>query len=63
MEDANSASLRQQLENIEDFLKEQKETVTEYEEMLVRKLIDKVTIYDDHLAFEFQSGLEIEVDA
>ena len=61
MEDANSASLRQQLETIEDFLNEQQEAVTEYDEMLVRKLIDKVTVYDDHLAFEFKSGIEMDV--
>ena len=61
MEDANSASLRQQLETIEDFLNEQQEAVTEYDEMLVRKLIDKVTVYDDHLAFEFKSGIERDV--
>ncbi len=63
MEDANNTGLRQQLKTIEDFLDEQQEAVTEYDEMLVRKLIDKVIIYDDHMAFEFKSGLEIDVDA
>ena len=63
MEDANNAGLRQQLKTIEDFLDEQQEAVTEYDEMLVRKLIDKVIIYDDHMAFEFKSGLEMAVEA
>ena len=35
--------------------------VTEYDEGLVRQLIEKITVYDDHLAFEFKSGLETEV--
>ena len=35
--------------------------VTEIDERLVRQLIEKITVYDDHLAFEFKSGLETEV--
>ena len=35
--------------------------VTEYDEELVRQLIEKITVYDDHLVFEFKSGLETEV--
>ena len=45
----------------EAFLAEQTTEVTEYDEGLVRQLIDKITVYDDHLAFEFKSGLETEV--
>ena len=55
--------IRQQLRTIEDFLDAQQEAVTEYDEMLVRKLIDKVTVYDDRLVFEFKSGLEMDVEA
>jgi len=40
---------------------EQTTEVTEYDEGLVRQLIEKITVYDDHLAFEFKSGLETEV--
>jgi hypothetical protein len=35
--------------------------VTEYEEALVRKLISKITVFDDKLVVEFKSGLETEV--
>ena len=35
--------------------------VTDYNEGLVRQPIEKITVYDDHLAFEFKSGLETEV--
>ena len=34
----------------------------EYDEGLVRQLIEKITVYDDHLAFEFKSGLETDVN-
>lgn len=42
LEDANNTGLQQQLKTIEDFLDEQQEAVTEYEEALVRKLISKI---------------------
>ena len=37
--------------------------VTEYDEGLVRQLIERITVYDDHLTFEFKIGLETEVQA
>ena len=42
-------------------LDEQQEPVTDYDEGLVRRLIERITVYDDRLVFEFKSGLEIEV--
>ena len=61
LEDANNTGLQQQLKTIEAFLAEQQEAVTEYEEALVRKLISKITVFDDKLVVEFKSGLETEV--
>ena len=49
------------LDELEAFLAEQTTEVTEYDEGLVRQLIEKITVYDDSLAFEFKSGLETEV--
>ena len=37
--------------------------VTEYSDALVRRLIERITVYDEMLVVEFKSGLEIEVDA
>ena len=34
--------------------------ITEFDDKLVRKLIEKATVYDDRLVVEFKSGLEIE---
>ena len=61
LEDAEKEGVRQQMKVVEDFLDRQQEEVDEYDEALVRKLIEKITVYDDHLAFEFKSGLETEV--
>ena len=61
VEEANRASMKQRLDELEAFLTEQTTEMREYDEGLVRQLIEKITVYDDHLAFEFKSGLETEV--
>lgn len=33
----------------------------EYDEQLVRRLIEKITVYDDKLTIEFKSGVEVDV--
>ena len=43
------------------YLKSQPKRVTAYDEQLVRKLIEKITVYDDHLDFLFKSGIQIEI--
>ncbi|MCD7885624.1 MAG: hypothetical protein LUI87_18310 [Lachnospiraceae bacterium] len=52
---------RQRVEEMEKMLDEMETAVTEYDESLVRKLIEKITVYDDHFTVEFKSGLETEV--
>ena len=53
--------MKQRLDELEAFLEEQQEPVTDYDEGLVRRLIERITLYDDRLVFEFKSGLETEV--
>ena len=61
VEESNRAGMKQRLDELEAFLTEQTTEMREYDEGLVRQLIEKITVYDDHLAFEFKSGLETEV--
>ena len=61
LEDANRIGLQKRLDELETFLDEHQEPVTDYDEGLVRRLVDRITVYDDCLAFEFKSGLETEV--
>ena len=35
--------------------------LTDNDEGMVRRLIERITVYEDHLDFEFKSGLETEV--
>lgn len=60
-----SALKQEQIERMEDmmaFLDKQVKEITKYSEALVRRLVEKITIYDEKLVVEFKSGLEIEVD-
>ncbi|WP_205623402.1 integrase [Desulfosporosinus sp. HMP52] len=43
------------------FLQEQPTSLTEYDEVLVRRLIQKVTVYEDKFTVEFKSGLTVEI--
>lgn len=44
------------------FLLKQPTTLTEYDEPLVRRLIEKVTVYEDKFTVEFKSGLTIDIE-
>jgi len=44
------------------FLQEQPTALTEYDETLVRRLIEKVTVYEDKFTVEFKSGLMVDVE-
>ena len=61
LENANRTATRQRLEELEAFLDEQQEPVTDYDEGMVRRLIERITVFEDHLAFDFKCGLETEV--
>lgn len=61
---ADSVNYKAQAERTEEmieYLKSQPKRVTAYDEQLVRKLIEKITVFDDHLNFLFKSGIQIEI--
>ena len=53
---------RDRIAEMTDFLKTQTGDITEFDDKLVRKLVEKAIVYDDRLMIEFKSGLEIEVN-
>lgn len=60
-----SALKQEQIERMEDmteFLDKQVRKITKYSEVLVRRLIEKITVYDEKLVVEFKSGFAVEVD-
>lgn len=60
-ESVNYKAGKERIEEMAAYLKSQPKRVTAYDEQLVRKLIEKITVYDDHLDFLFKSGIQIEI--
>ncbi len=60
VENAEREGKRQRIAEMTDFLNELSCELEEYDEQLVRRLIEKVTIYEDKLTVEFKSGIEID---
>lgn len=59
--DAEQEMLRKRINEMRHFLQTQTSRVTEYDEQMVRRLIEKITVFDDKLIFEFKSGMSIEL--
>ncbi len=54
--------LKKRIDDMGDFLKGQPTAITEYDEQLVRRLIEKVTVYEDKFTVEFKSGVTVDVN-
>ena len=61
LEDASKETLRQKIVALETVLAGVNGKVEEYEDALVRKLIERITVYDEYFTVEFKSGIEIDV--
>lgn len=61
-QDAERDGRRQRIEEMRAFLKEQANEPLGYDEQLVRRLVEKITVYDNKMTVEFKSGLEIDVE-
>ena len=62
IENAEREGRRQRIAELTDFLKEQSWKLEEYDEQLVRKLIEKVTVFEGKLTVEFKSGVELDIE-
>ena len=62
VENANRDELKKRMADMSTFLKKQSTTLTEYDEQLVRRLIEKVSIYEDKFTLEFKSSLMVDVE-
>ena len=51
-----------QIRDRQDYLKSQLATITEFDEALVKKLIEKSAVFADHFTVDFKSGITIEIE-
>jgi ribosomal protein L29 len=54
---------RKRIAELQDFIAGQETDITEFDEALVKKLIDKINVFADHFTVEFKSGIIIEIEA
>ena len=47
---------------LQDFIKAQPTALPEYDENLANRLIQKITVFDNHFEVEFKSGVSVEID-
>lgn len=59
--DAAQEGARQRVQEMMKYLREQPVEVTEYDEQLVRRLVEKITVYDEKFVVKFKAGVEIEI--
>lgn len=52
-----------QIRDLQDFVKGQSITITKFDETLVSRLIEKITVFEDHFTVDFKSGITIDIEA
>ena len=58
---AADTNLLQQVDEMEAFVKEH-DVITEYSKVLVRRLIEKVTIFENKIVVDFKSGVSVTIE-
>ena len=60
-EAAERDSYKKRIDEMMKYLKEQDEDIENYDEALVRKMIEKVMVYEDKFTVEFKAGISLDV--
>ena len=63
LESAGRDEVKKRIADMGTFLRAQPTVLTEYDEQLVRRLIEKVTVYENKFTIEFKSGVTVDVEA
>ena len=51
------------INDLQDYISQQTAHLTEFDELLVRRWVKQITIWDDRITVELKSGVSIDVDA
>lgn len=61
-ENAEREGLKQRMDEMQEFLAQQMDQIEEYDESLVRRMVEKVTVYEEKFMVEFKSGTRVYVE-
>lgn len=62
MDDTAKKEHKKRIKELRTFILSQPSEISEFDEALVKKLLEKVTVYDDYLEFRFKSGVTVSVE-
>lgn len=62
MDDATQKEHTKRIQELQKFIQSQPSEITEFDDSLVKKLLEKVTVHDDYLEFRFKSGVTISIE-
>lgn len=60
VEKANTEGHKIRIKELEKFLRQEKQEFTDYDEIMVRKYINRIKIYDDKFIISFKAGIDLE---
>lgn len=52
----------QRITKLQDFIKDQPSELTTFDEVLLKRWLKQITIWDDHCTVELKSGLKVDVE-
>ena len=61
-ENAEREGFKQRIAEMREFLVEQMEQIEEYDESIVRRMVEKITVYEEKFMVEFKSGTSVDVE-
>ncbi|MEG0900214.1 MAG: site-specific recombinase, partial [Oscillospiraceae bacterium] len=53
---------KQRIAEMQQFLAGQTEQIEKYDESLVRRMVEKIMVYEDKFTVEFKSGTSVDVE-
>lgn len=62
-DETTKAIQMERIKELQDFIGQQGSELTEFDEKLVKRWLQHITVWDDHYTVELKSGLSIDVPA
>ena len=61
-DETTKAIQMERIKELQDFIGQQSNELTEFDEKLVKRWLRQITIWDDHYTVELKSGLSIDIE-
>lgn len=62
MDETAKAEHKKRIRELRKFIRSQPSEITDFDETLVKKLLEKVTVHEDYLKFRFKSGVMVSIE-